>query len=162
MGRHWYTSTTYRTRIEKLAARLPLLALGADVIVGFPGETTADHAATRAVLADLPFTYVHVFPYSERPDAAARRLGAGVEPTVQRDRSAELRALVGEKGRAYEERRVGEAADVVLLDRRAGWFEGLTEDYLTVRLPATSIPPTRFAARLARRDGALTAHPTAA
>jgi threonylcarbamoyladenosine tRNA methylthiotransferase MtaB len=162
MGRHWYTPTTYRARIERLAARLPVLALGADVIVGFPGETTADHAATRAVLADLPFTYVHVFPYSERPDAAARRLGAGVTPAVQRDRSAELRALVEEKGRAHETRRVGGVADVVLLDRRAGSFEGLTEDYLTVRLPATSIPPTRFAARLARRDGALTAHPTAA
>jgi threonylcarbamoyladenosine tRNA methylthiotransferase MtaB len=162
MGRHWYTSTTYRARIERIASRLPVLALGADIIVGFPGETAADHGATRAVLSDLPFTYVHVFPYSERPDAAARRLGTAVAPAVQQARSAELRALVAEKGQVHEARRDGAAADVVLLDRRAGWFEGLTEDYLTVRLPTTPPPPPRFAARLGRADGFLTAHPAAA
>jgi len=162
MGRHWYTAADYRARIERLAQRLPVLALGADVIVGFPGETEADHAATRAVLSDLPFTYVHVFPYSERPDAAARRLGAPLAPPLQRRRAAELRALVAEKARAHEARRLGEEADIVVLDRRAGRYEGLTEDYLTVHLPTNSTPQARFVARLGRGEGVLIARPEAA
>lgn len=162
MGRHWYTSTTYRARIEQLATRLPVLALGADVIVGFPGETDDDHAATRQVLEELPFTYVHVFPYSERPDAPARRLGAPVDADVQRARAAELRTLVTHKGRLHQRRRVGAAADVVRLGRHGGWFEGLTEDYLTVRLPTAEPAAPRFAARLGLDGDALIAHPVAA
>jgi len=162
MGRHWYTAAEYRRRVEGLAACLPVFALGADVIVGFPGETDADHAATRALLADLPFTYVHVFPYSERPDAAARRLGGAVAPAAVRERSAELRALVEAKGRTHAAQRVGGTADVVLLDRRAGRAEGLTEDYLTVTLPVDAPPGPRFAARLHRDARGLTARPIAA
>jgi threonylcarbamoyladenosine tRNA methylthiotransferase MtaB len=162
MGRHWYTAGEYRRRVEALAARLPVFALGADVIAGFPGETDADHAATVALLADLPFTYVHVFPYSERPDAAARRLGGAVEPAVVRARSAELRGLVEAKGHRHAAGRVGGMADVVLLDRHAGRAEGLTEDYLTITLPVDVPPAARFAARLARDAEGLTACPVAA
>ena len=162
MGRHWYTAGEYRRRVETLAARLPVFALGADVIVGFPGETHADHAATRALLEELPFTYVHVFPYSERPDAPARRLGAAVEPAVVRERSADLRALVEAKGRTHAAARVGGAADVVLLDRHAGRAEGLTEDYLSVSMPVDASPAPRFRAWLGRDAGGLTAHPVAA
>jgi threonylcarbamoyladenosine tRNA methylthiotransferase MtaB len=162
MGRHWYTAGEYRRRVEAVAARLPVFALGADVIVGFPGETEADHAATRALLEDLPFTYVHVFPYSERPDAAARRLGAAVEPAVVRERSGELRELVEAKGRRHTAARVGGAADVVLLDRHAGRAKGLTEDYLSVTMPVDAFPASRFRARLDRDAGGLTARPIAA
>jgi threonylcarbamoyladenosine tRNA methylthiotransferase MtaB len=162
MGRHWYTAAEYRRRIEALAARLPVFALGADVIAGFPGESDADHAATRTLLADLPFTYLHVFPYSERPDAAARRLGAPVAPALTHERSAELRALVEDKGNRHAAARVGGAADVVLLGRHAGRAQGLTEDYLTVTLPVDAPPAARFAARLDRDATGLTACPLAA
>jgi threonylcarbamoyladenosine tRNA methylthiotransferase MtaB len=152
MGRHWYTSGTYRRRLEGLAKRLPVLGLGADVIVGFPGETDADHRATRALVADLPFTYLHVFPYSERPEAAARRLGSPVAPALVRARSAELRMLAATGGAAHADRRHGGIADVVLLDRRRGRFRALTEDYLTVDVTPTDDEPlpARFRARLAR------------
>ena len=78
MGRHWYTSRTYRARIEQLAVRVAPFGLGADVIAGFPGETDADHAATLALIDALPFTYLHVFPSSARPLAGSgtRRAGA--------------------------------------------------------------------------------------
>jgi threonylcarbamoyladenosine tRNA methylthiotransferase MtaB len=160
MGRHWYTAATYRRRLETLAARLPVLGLGADVIVGFPGETEADHRATAAVLDDLPFTYVHVFPYSERPAAPARRLGPAVDPEVAHGRGAELRSLVAAGAARYHAARHDGPADVVLLARRAGRFEGLTEDYLDVYLPVTDAPPpARFPARLERRGQTLAAHP---
>jgi threonylcarbamoyladenosine tRNA methylthiotransferase MtaB len=159
MGRHWYTAASYRDRLEAVAARRPVFGLGADVIVGFPGESADDHRATRDLLADLPFTYVHVFPYSERPDAPARRLGPPAPPGLVRERAAELRALVAERAERYRRGRDGGRADVVLLDRHAGRLHGLTEDYLDVYLPATDPPPSaRFSARLERRGTAIVAH----
>lgn len=157
MGRHWYTAAGYVERIERLAARMSTFGLGADIIVGFPGETADDHRATRDVLTDLPFTYAHVFPYSDRPDAAARRLGPPVPAAVASARSAELRALVAEKAASYTARRSGEPGDVVLLGRRAGCFEGLTGDYLTVRLStAAGVLPSRFTGLLRGNDNGLT------
>jgi len=160
MGRHWYTARSYRERIERIAAGLPAFGLGADVMVGFPGETAADFAETRRVLEDLPFTYLHVFPYSERPDTPARQLGAPVAPPVAAARSAELRALGESKGHAYRMGRAGRPADVVMLGRSHGRSEGLTEDYLTVSW-STGVPSaTRFRAQLAlESDGRLEATP---
>src|SRR5207302_875327 len=93
MGRHWYTAELYRARLEWLAARLPVFGLGADVIAGFPGETDANHRATLALLKALPFTYLHVFPFSVRPDAAAARLSDECSPAVVHGRARELREL---------------------------------------------------------------------
>ncbi len=152
MGRHWYTAARYQERIARLAARLPVLGLGADVMVGFPGETPEDHAATRAVIESLPFSYLHVFPYSERPGAAAARLGRPVEPGVAAARSAELRKLAAAKGSSHRASRDGGRADVVLLRRSGGWFEGLTGDYLTVYLPTDRAVPGRFPALLRLAD----------
>jgi len=157
MGRHWYTARTYRDRIEWLAARLPRFGLGADLIVGFPGETARDHAATVELVAALPFTYLHVFPYSERPGAPARRLGAAVDPQVAVARSAELRALAATQRQRYQTKRCGGLADVVLMTRQGGRYEGLTEDYLTVYLPADRIRPARLHATLHQQDGVLLA-----
>ncbi len=78
MGRHWYTASSYRRGVERLAARVAPLGLGADIIVGFPGESAEDHRATMRVVEDLPFTYLHVFPYSRRR-VAARLVAQGPE-----------------------------------------------------------------------------------
>ena len=67
-----------RRRSSDLPARMSVFGLGADVIAGFPGETDADHAATVALVERLPFTYLHVFPFSLRPGTAAERLPAPV------------------------------------------------------------------------------------
>jgi len=158
MGRHWYTARTYRDRIAWLAERLPHFGLGADVMVGFPGETAQDHADTLALVSGLPYTYLHVFPYSERPGAAARRLGRPVDPRTAAGRAEELRQVARASGEAYCERRDGGTADVVVLARRQGRFEGLTEDYLTVYLPAEGKAIPRLRARLRREGGVLLAH----
>ncbi len=158
MGRHWYTAASYKDRVERLAARLPAFGLGADVMVGFPGETAADHRATRNLIEVLPFTYLHVFPYSERPGAAAPRIGAPVAPEAAAERAAELRALGSEKGSSYRAARSGGRGDLVLLRRSGGWFEALTEDYLSVYLPSDRPVPGRFSAALALEpDGTLRA-----
>jgi len=135
MGRHWYTAESYRARLEWLAARLPVLGLGADIIAGFPGETDDDHRATAALVEALPFTYLHVFPYSERPGAAAARLGAPVPPRVLDQRARELRDLGEAKAGRHHAGRVGRRADGVVSGHGAGKVEVLTQDYVSVYLP---------------------------
>ena len=134
MGRHWYTAESYRARIEWLAARLPVFGLGADIIAGFPGETDADHHASLMLLHALPFTYLHVFPFSVRPDAPAARLAGQLPPEVIRARARELRELGEAKGAAYRASRVGQAADGVVSGRQQGRLEVMTQDYLSVYL----------------------------
>ena len=135
MGRHWYTAESYRARVEWLAERLPVLGLGADVIAGFPGETEADHHASLTLLDALPFTYVHVFPFSVRPDAPAAKLSGQVPAAVITARARDLREVGEAKARAYRARRVGQQADGVVSGRRQGQVDILTEDYLSVYLP---------------------------
>jgi threonylcarbamoyladenosine tRNA methylthiotransferase MtaB len=138
MGRHWYTAERYRDRLEWLAARLPAFGLGADVMAGFPGESDADHRATVALIERLPFTYLHVFPYSPRPDTAALRLGEAVPDRVVRERAREIRQLSDVKKEAYRRKRAGEAADGVVSGHAAGRVEMLTEDYLSVYLSSSA------------------------
>ena len=101
-----------------------------------------------AMVRALPFTYLHVFPYSARPGTAAERLDAQLPAAISRDRAAELRALADEKAAAYRVSRVGGTADVVVVGdgvRR----EGLTEDYLAVALEDGSMARrSRFEGRL--------------
>src|SRR3989449_8537825 len=135
MGRHWYTAESYRARIEWLAERLPVFGLGADLIAGFPGESDAEHRQTIALVDAVPFTYLHVFPYSERPGAAAGRLGERMPPGTIRERARELRERGEAKARAHRVRRQGQRTDGVVCGRREGKVEALTEGCLSVYLP---------------------------
>jgi threonylcarbamoyladenosine tRNA methylthiotransferase MtaB len=148
MGRHWYSAERYAAAVERLAAGLPAFGLGADVIAGFPGETEEDHAATVALVERLPFTALHVFPYSVRPGTAAERLRGRVDPATVARRARELRAVGARKAAAYAARRAGGSADVVVVGDGAR-REGLTEDYLAVAIRDPAPPRrARFAARL--------------
>ncbi len=152
MGRHWYDAAGYSAAIARIVdagpSRSAPFALGADVIAGFPGETEDDHRRTLALIDALPFTYLHVFPYSPRAGTAAPRLAEQVPPGKITLRAAELRARGSEREMAYARRRAGHTADVVVIgdgSRR----EGLTEDYLTVFLADPSLPRgSRFPGRL--------------
>lgn len=129
--RRWHTREQYRRRALEIAERLPVLGLGADVITGFPGETDDDHRDTAALIDELPFTYLHVFPFSPRDDTVAAELQKEM-PVPQRvagERSRDLRERVGEKGARYRRGRGGQEAEVVLEDGG----NALTGDYLRVR-----------------------------
>jgi threonylcarbamoyladenosine tRNA methylthiotransferase MtaB len=159
MGRHWYTARSYAAAVERIAARTPVLGLGADVVTGFPGETGDDHAATMALVEALPFTGLHVFPFSPRPGTAAERLADPVAPAVARVRARELRQLAARKAEGHRRARAGGSADLVLLGRRAdGAREGLTEDYLTVLAADPTLPRgARYDALLHHDGGTLVA-----
>lgn len=150
MGRHWYTAQEYARAVTSLVARAPVFGLGADLIAGFPGESDGDHAATCALVSELPFTSLHVFPYSPRPGTSALKLGGSVPDDVRRARAAELRAIGAAKAASYVGRRAGGTADVIVIGYDDGRRDGLTEDYLPVDL-ASPAPArgTRFRASLA-------------
>ncbi|MFU8802517.1 MAG: MiaB/RimO family radical SAM methylthiotransferase [Bradymonadaceae bacterium] len=126
----WHTRDQYRRRILEIGERLPYLGLGADVIVGFPGERDEDFDETRRLVEELPFTYLHVFPYSVRDHTIAATLPDQIPSVTAAERSRILRDLAMEKGMAYRRGRVGQGAEIIVEE---GDF-GLTEDYLRVRL----------------------------
>ena len=156
MGRHWYSAATYRAAIDRMAERLPVFGLGADIITGFPGETERDHDATRSLVESLPFSYLHVFPYSPRPGTAAVRIANPVSPVVTRERARELREIGGALAAAYAARRAGDVADVVVLGGGAK-RRGLTEDYLEIDLDDPALGRgERIDVLLESRSGRLT------
>jgi threonylcarbamoyladenosine tRNA methylthiotransferase MtaB len=159
MGRHWYTAASYARAVKSLVDRAPNFALGADLITGFPGERESDHRATVELVESLPFTYLHVFPYSERPGTAAQRLGDAVPPGEAALRASELRDIGNRAAAWHRARRVGGRADVVVIPAR-GRREGLTEDYLTVAVADQSLPRgARIHADLREHAGGLVAIP---
>jgi threonylcarbamoyladenosine tRNA methylthiotransferase MtaB len=152
MGRHWYTPASYARAIERIASRISVFGLGADIIVGFPGETEADFAATEALVEQLPFTYLHVFVYSPRPGTAATRLPDHVPLSAAQARSSHLRHLGQKKGKEYRRSRAGGTADAIVISSAAE-REVMTGDYLTLPLAGAPRPRgDRFTALL-RLDG---------
>ena len=152
MGRHWYTAESYANAVE-IIAKDGRFALSGDVIAGFPGETDQDHAATVSLVEILPFTALHVFPYSPRPGTAALRLGPAVPGEIARQRAKELRAIAERKSAAYRGSRIGGDCDVVVIERN----KGLTEDYLSVDVPDAFARRTRFRGYLSEANGRLIA-----
>jgi len=147
MGRHWYRAASYVAAVERIAASIPVFGLGADVIAGFPGETEDDHGCTITVAESLPFTYLHVFPYSMRPGTGAERLVGHVAASTIERRAAELRAIADRCVAAHRTRRLGGECDLVVIGTAAR-REGLTEDYLTVAVDPLIPRGTRCRARL--------------
>jgi threonylcarbamoyladenosine tRNA methylthiotransferase MtaB len=147
MGRHWYRAASYVAAVQRIAATIPVFGLGADVIAGFPGETEDDHRCTVALAESLPFTYLHVFPYSVRPGTAAQRLGDHVAASTIERRAAELRAIADRRAAAHRASRMGGECDLVVMGTAAR-REGLTEDYLTVAVDPSMPRGTRCRARL--------------
>jgi threonylcarbamoyladenosine tRNA methylthiotransferase MtaB len=161
MGRHWYTAASYAAAVERIVGDAPVFGLGADVIAGFPGETEDDHRATLALVESLPFTGLHVFPFSERPGTAAVRLGGRVSSEETRMRARELRERGERKADAHRRARDGGEAELVV-EGNAATREGLTEDYIRARCSDASVARgSRVKVRLEYRDGEMMATPIA-
>jgi threonylcarbamoyladenosine tRNA methylthiotransferase MtaB len=138
----------YRDLVDRLAGAIPGLGLGADVIVGHPGETDADFEATLALVAALPFSYLHVFAYSDRKGTEAARRPGHVPAAVIRERSRRLRHLGHEKSRTFRHALVGTRREVLVLetrDHRTGLRSGLTSNYVEVLFPAPDARVRRLA-----------------
>jgi threonylcarbamoyladenosine tRNA methylthiotransferase MtaB len=132
----WYRTEHYAERVMLIHRLLPDAAIGADVIVGFPGETDADFRATVEFIERLPFSYLHVFSFSARPGTAGASLGDAVAPQTIRERARALRALSQRKSDAFRAAQAGRTPRALTLARRGDdWTEALTGNYLKLRIP---------------------------
>jgi threonylcarbamoyladenosine tRNA methylthiotransferase MtaB len=113
----WYRTEHYARRVELIRERLPHAAIGADVLVGFPGESESDHAATLAFLERLPFTYLHVFSFSARPGTQAVSLPDQVPAATIKRRARQLRALSEQKAASFRQSQQGRTLRVLTLNR---------------------------------------------
>ena len=133
-----YQIRDYVALVDRALRLMPDLGLGTDLMVGFPTEGDREFANTRAVAAELPFAYFHVFPYSERPGTAAARLPHTASERVVAQRNQELAALSRHKRLAFAQRHVGQVVDVLFEGRQeSGYWTGLTGNYLRVGVAGT-------------------------
>ena len=131
-----YRPWHYREKITKIRNAMPSAAIGADVMVGFPGETDAEFAETRRMIEDLPFTYLHVFTYSARPGTPAAAHIDQVPVAVARERNQVLREIAAAKKAAFMQAQVGKVVEAITL--RSGDDEStdaLTDNYLKMKIP---------------------------
>jgi len=132
-----YRARHYATRVEMARRLMPDAAIGADVLVGFPGEAEEDFRRTMEFVADQPFTYLHVFTYSERPGTAAAEYDGAVPMEVRRDRNRRLRELSDGKNLAFRKTMAGKTLPAVTLEQRG---IALTTNYLKVELAHSREP----------------------
>lgn len=130
-----YRPWHYAEKIRKIHEAMPEAAIGADVMVGFPGETDELFAESRSFIERLPFTYLHVFTYSSRPGTPSATMLDQVPVNVARERNRVLRELAGEKNLAFRESFVGRNLEVITLQSHDnGWTEALSDNFLKVRM----------------------------
>ena len=140
-----YRPWHYREKIEKIRAAMPDVAIGADVMVGFPGETDAEFEATLRMVEDLPFTYLHVFTYSPRPGTPAAEMKNQVPVHVARERNRILRELAAEKKLTFMRSFIGKTVEAITLnvvgrDAEGDFTEALTDNYLKLHLRGANQP----------------------
>jgi threonylcarbamoyladenosine tRNA methylthiotransferase MtaB len=126
-----YSAAFYERLVEGIRARLPHAAIGSDLIVGFPGETAAQFEETRALVRRLPLTYLHVFPYSDRPGTDASAMRGKVDGIAVRERGLALREIGHDMARRFRQANVGTTDRALTVDD--GW-SAVTPNYLKVRL----------------------------
>jgi threonylcarbamoyladenosine tRNA methylthiotransferase MtaB len=134
MMRRPYTNRYYRRLVERVVSLIPHASIGSDIIVGFPGETAADFGEMQRVLATLPLTYLHVFPYSDRPGTAAAALQPKLDGKVVRARAAQIRDIATALAQRFRQSQVGRTLRALTVDDGQSVVTG---NYLKLRLDAT-------------------------
>jgi threonylcarbamoyladenosine tRNA methylthiotransferase MtaB len=133
-----YTTSFFEGRVTRLLKEVPHAFVGVDVICGFPGETKVNAEETRAFLASLSFSALHVFPYSSRPGTPAAESDLQVSSAEKDRRTKELFMLSEEKKKAFY-LRFADSVQEVLVEKisLSGKGEGFTENYIPVTFEAS-------------------------
>jgi threonylcarbamoyladenosine tRNA methylthiotransferase MtaB len=134
--RRRYKRELFAGRVENIKNAMPFAGVGVDVIVGFPGETESDFEDSFSFLEEIPFTYLHVFSYSERPGTVAQTLPFKVSPVEKDSRSKRLIRLSEEKNLTFSILNINQGTSVLFeRSKSEGMITGLTENYLRVEYP---------------------------
>jgi threonylcarbamoyladenosine tRNA methylthiotransferase MtaB len=130
-----YDATFFRNLIQKIQTADPAIAVGIDVIAGFPGETENAFANTLRLVEELPVAYLHVFPYSRRPGTPAAAMPDQVPETEKKRRAELLRKVGTEKRQAFAEKSVGKPLAVLVegrKDKSTGFSVGFSDNYIPI------------------------------
>tara|TARA_B110000971_G_scaffold220955_1_gene266222 strand:+ start:52 stop:1350 length:1299 start_codon:yes stop_codon:yes gene_type:complete len=131
-----YQTKLYRTKIDKIVSEVKDVCIGADVIVGFPGETNEEFQKTLHFIKDLPLSYLHVFTYSERENTPAMNMDGVVSKLDRADRSKQLRILSNKLQRAFYEKYLDtEHTALFEQDDKQGYLFGFTNNYIKIKTP---------------------------
>jgi len=134
-----YSSLDYRRAIEKIIEYIPNIGLGTDVIAGFPGESNKAFEATYNLISLLPFSNIHVFPFSLRQLTKASKLNDRVHPSVIKTRVKKLLALSQEKQREFAEKFIKKTVNVLIEKTNKKGSEGWSEEYVYIEIPDKNI-----------------------
>jgi threonylcarbamoyladenosine tRNA methylthiotransferase MtaB len=126
-----YTRAFFRDLVLDISERMPHAAIGADVMVGFPGEDEEAFGQTYDLLKELPLSYLHCFPFSSRPGTEAARMSGQVGELVKKERAQILRGLSREKRRAFYSRFIDQPLNLLIEHRREkGMLRGISRNYI--------------------------------
>ena len=138
-----YTVSFFEELIGNITATCPDIAIGTDVIVGFPGETDKDFEQTAVLLEKLPLSYIHVFPYSKRPDTKAADMEGHLHGTIIKNRAALLHQIAQNKKNTYAAGQLGRTLDVIVEKREStrGIYKAISQNYIKVLIKAEKLQP---------------------
>lgn len=136
MMKRRYNTKLYFEKIKKIQKAIPNVCIGADVIVGFPGETNLEFNKTLNFIKDLNISYLHVFSYSERENTKAILLDNNVDKPKRAERSKMLRILSSKLQRLFYKRFENTKQTVLFeKDNKDGFVYGFTENYIKIKIP---------------------------
>jgi len=130
-----YTAEIFVRTIERVVSRFPHAAIGCDVLAGFPGEDDTAAENTHRLLAGLPVSYLHVFPYSRRPGTLAASFPDQIHGRVKDERVRRLRELDSAKRLQFYQSHVGSSQRVLVerRNRKTGLLQGFSENYIPIQ-----------------------------
>jgi len=139
MKRH-YSPYDYLGIIEQVCTYMPYAGLGADVMVGFPGESSHDFKETLSLVEQIPFSYLHVFTYSSRPGTEALLYTDMIDAEIAKERSQILHSIAQEKRRTFLKKNLGCILDVLFEEEeQRGWYTGWSGNYIRVRTKGSKL-----------------------
>ena len=132
--RRRYQTKLYSDLIKKISKEIKNVCIGADVIVGFPGESEKEFIKTFNFIKSLPISYLHVFSYSERENTDAIKLKNKVSPEIKKERSKKLRILSKKLERKFYQKHLKQNRNVLFeQDNKEGMLYGFTDNYIKVK-----------------------------
>ncbi len=158
MGRP-YTSGLFVSQVQKIHERIPDAAIGADVLVGFPGESDSRFQNTCSLIESLPLTYLHVFPFSPRKGTPAEKMSGKISEPVINQRCKMLRKIGSEKKRTFYNRYIGKETNALIIGSSGSSHKpskGLTSNYIPLKIFGNTETNTIAKVRIESVDPGLT------